>query len=146
MRANFDKSKVSDILWQILIGVDIFLFPCLGACIKFSYKIAALVFLFFAVIVTAGWIIFAEHHGKIYATDSRVIIAHMIFGKKIGKRVIGYASIEYANCIVDTYGTKYGDIVYTMIFTIKKKDGSEIGFKKRLDIKKNFPVVAPERY
>lgn len=147
MKAKFGRSGVTDAVLGLVLAADamcvfVFLFTLSAENLtsKTVYGILTLIF-------TACAVALYNLHGSITADEKALVIFSVIFGKTVRKKVIEYSEIDGTECGVKTeIRSRWGGVSYTMVLTIKMKDGSETDFSKVLNIGSNFPASEPDKY
>ena len=107
---------------------------------------ASVSFIIFLVSFTAENITSVLNNGSIYALESKVMIVHKFFNKKVFVSCISYRGIEYAEYNVKAAHSRIGFIRYDITLIITKKSGSTVKVTSGLDIKENMPTDKPDEY
>lgn len=84
--------------------------------------------------------------GEIIADENRITVVTTFFGKAVKKKVIEYADVDRTDCGVETFGTKGGNVIYIIKFTIKMKGVSRFTVSAKMNIAGSFPANEPEKY
>lgn len=139
MKAKFASTGIIKIVFGFVFALDVIFITVFLCGIKL-YGIIAL-------ILTACVVSLNSLHGYVSAGEKEVIIVFTLFGKAVKKKILEYGEIESTECIVETelYG-RGGGIIYKMVLTVKKKDGTEMELLKKLNIESGFPAEQPDKY
>ena len=146
MGAEFDKSITVNTIFEISIFAVVLSGGVFFGFLWDEYIMVTAVSGIRTLIFTALCVIFGSYKGCISAEENGIKIAFVIFRQGFIKKTIEYNKIECAKCDIDSIGTRYGGIIYKMIFTLKMKNGSEFTALKKLDIESGFPASQPEEY
>ena len=147
MIAKFGRSGVTDAVLGLVFAADVicvfaFLFALFSVNLT-SITVYGILTLIFTVCAVALRCL----HGSVTADEKAVVIVSTLFGKTVRKRVIEYSEIDSTECGVETeLRRRWGGVRYTMVLTIKMKDGLEALFLKVLNIADGFPASEPDKY
>lgn len=147
MKAKFDRSSVTDVVLGLVFAADIICVAVFLFTLSGENLISITVYGILTLIFTACAVALYNLHGSITADEKVLVIFSVIFGKTVRKKVIEYSEIDGTECGVKTeIRSRWGGVSYTMVLTIKMKDGSETDFLKVLNIGSNFPASEPDKY
>lgn len=94
----------------------------------------------FAVMIAAAVIKLALGKGRITAGEELVSVRYGFLSKKIP-----LSEIRSVRCEVETQGTRYHGVIYTMFLEIKTGE-SDYRYEQTLGIEDDFPAKHPEEY
>lgn len=94
----------------------------------------------FAVMIAAAVIKLLLGKGRITADEEFVSVSYGFLSKKIP-----LSEIRSVRCEVETQGTRYGNVIYTMFLEIKTGE-SDYRYEQTLHVEKGYPARFPEEY
>lgn len=148
MKCEFDSMGVFGVLHEIFLLSAILSFGSSFVFLIFEENVlgASVSFIIFLVSFTAENITSVLNNGYIYVLESKVIITHKFFNKKVFVSYISYRDIEYAEYNVKAVHSRMGFLRYDITLTITKKSGRAVKVVSGLDIKENMPTDKPDEY
>lgn len=123
-----------------MIGL-IFLFL---SCVYFVISMlgAAIGCLSCCVVMLAAWIIHSKlGKGTITADEKDVYVHYGFLSRKIP-----ISEIANVRCEVESTGTRYGGVIYTMFLLIETKDDKSYRYEQELNVEKDYPTNHPVEY
>ena len=101
-----------------------------------------IVFLFCGAVMLAAWVIHSKlGEGTITADEKDVYVHYGFLSRKIP-----LSEIANVRCEVESQGTRYGGVIYTMFLLIETKDGKSYRYEQELNIEKDYPTNHPAEY
>ena len=101
-----------------------------------------IVFLSCCAVMMAAWIIHSKlGKGTITADEKDVYVHYGFLSRKIP-----LSEIANVRCEVESTGTRYGGVIYTMFLLIETKDDKSYRYEQELNIEKDYPANHPAKY
>ncbi len=101
-----------------------------------------IVFLSCCAVMLAAWIIHSKlGKGTITADEKDVYVHYGFLSRKIP-----LSEIANVRCEVESTGTRYGGVIYTMFLLIETKDGKSYRYEQELNVDKDYPTNHPVEY
>ena len=150
MKAELDRSKVTDIIFQISLcfaALCVSAFLAMLAEFLINENVIPIIILgVLTLIFTLLCVVIADSVIIINADNEKIIVVYTIFKKEFLHKNIEYDKIDCTECEVKAVGTRYGGVIYKMYFTVKMKDGSEFSGFEELNMESGLPVSRPDEY
>ncbi len=128
-------------MWVISLIVLIFPF-CSYAYVDISMVGFLVCFLSCGAVMLAAWIIHSKlGKGTITADEKSVDVHYGFLSRKIP-----LSEIANVRCEVESQGTRYGGVSYTMFLLIETKDGKSYRYEQELNVEKDYPTNHPVEY
>ncbi len=101
-----------------------------------------IVFLSCCAFMLTAWIIHSKlGEGTITADEKDVYVHYGFLSRKIP-----LSEIANVRCEVESQGTRYGGVIYTMFLFIETKDDKSYRYEQELNIDKDYPTNHPVEY
>lgn len=147
MKAKFGRSGVTDAVLGLVLAADAICVVVFLFTFSDENLTSITIYGILTLILTVCAVALSSLHGSVTADEKAVVIVSVLFGKTVRKKVIEYSEIDGTECGVETeMRRRWGGVSYTMVLTIKMKDGLEAEFLKVLNIDSSFPANEPDKY
>ena len=120
-------------------------FICLFCSYPYFFEnavVSLVVFLFCCAVALTALIIHIKLGKGTITADEKSVDVHYGFLS----RNIPLSEIENVRCEVESQGTRYGGVIYTMFLLIETKDGKSYRYEQELNVEKDYPANHPVEY
>ena len=146
MKCEFESTGVLGGIHTTFLLTAIFSFSSFLAAIPYFPTFSGVSFIIFLVSLSATIITSALQSGVIYAFESKIMIIHRFFNKRVLVSYISYRDIEYADYNVKAVHSRIGFVGYNITLTITKKSEKTVKITAMMDINENMPTEKPDEY
>ncbi|MBQ9948458.1 MAG: hypothetical protein IJO91_08720 [Oscillospiraceae bacterium] len=128
---------------MLVISLLVLIFPfCSYAYVGISMVGSLVCFISCGAVMLAAWIIHSKlGEGTITADEKDVFVHYGFLSRKIP-----LSDIANVRCEVESQGTRYGGVIYTMFLLIETKDGKSYRYEQELNVEKDYPTNHPMEY
>ncbi len=115
---------------------------CSYAYFDVNAVVSLVVFIFCCAVALAAWVIHSKlSEGTITADEKDVYVNYGFLSRKIP-----LSEIANVRCEVESQGTRYGGVIYTMFLLIETKDDKSYRYEQELNVEKDYPTNHPVEY
>lgn len=115
---------------------------CSYAYVDVNAVVSLVVFIFCCAVALAALIIHSKLGKGTITADEKDIYVHYGFLS----RKIPLSEISNVRCEVESQGTRYGGVIYTMFLLFETNDGKSYRYEQELNVEKDYPTNHPVEY
>ncbi|MBQ8195478.1 MAG: hypothetical protein IJZ47_08930 [Oscillospiraceae bacterium] len=145
VECGFDGTPTVKHLLTAMVVIPMFgLIFLFLSCVYFVVNavVGLIGFLFCSAVMLAACIIQLKLDKGTITTDGNDVYVHYGFLS----RKIPLIEIANVRCEVESQGTRYGGVIYTMFLLIETKDGKSYRYEQELNVDKDYPTNHPVEY
>ena len=146
MKCEFESTGVLGGVNTTFFLTAIFSFSTFFAALPYFSIVSGVSFIIFLVSLPAAIITSALRGGVIYAFESKIMIIHRFFNKRVFVSSIRFSDIKHADYNVEASYSRIGFIGYNITLTITEKTENEVKITAAMDIDEHMPTEKPDEY